>query len=521
MSVAVRKGSWEEHVTHASGSQYSYDDLDLVCCHGVDVVGSWRGAGSSKQGQRTRCASMPEGCHQLPTEEPSHTFRLAATVNPDDETVQLNDVKVALDLEEEPVLSPYDLVDVDVPQGASESEPRRDINTGSSVPTAEKQNDKVVLGDDNHFKCPHIAQEEQQRISVPSNNEPLLSECVGQQTGQRPNHQQTMENYAEGHGRPPGTFDITLNKPSAAGLESPNDPSDAEAEEMSTEQAGARLIPPFGEQHRTHHVMQNGDETSQAGKGRMDLDGFNVDEVHGKEMSSETSLVPSEAAMTPREEAGQCKEGAGLRLGEDASSDERPTAQCCFALNENVDTVDSGGSMETYLETETSSRDDEGGSCFNGPACHQNPTVAVQFENSCLKLDPIPEVSHSVLHDTPEHPCKNSNFTPNPDVQPSNVDHNYTTAEKVSQNLPPCSAEDRHGLSPQRLHSNPEASGRDSPGSEVADGYTAVTVSGVKVEAADLLKSGDARGSSPAGAEGEDGNVPAKKVNVVFKRAQL
>uniref|UniRef100_A0A672YCS1 Rho GTPase-activating protein 7 n=1 Tax=Sphaeramia orbicularis TaxID=375764 RepID=A0A672YCS1_9TELE len=36
MPVAIRKRSWEEHVTHPSGLQYSYDDLDLVCCHGVD-----------------------------------------------------------------------------------------------------------------------------------------------------------------------------------------------------------------------------------------------------------------------------------------------------------------------------------------------------------------------------------------------------------------------------------------------------------------------------------------------------
>ncbi|XP_029300160.1 rho GTPase-activating protein 7 isoform X3 [Cottoperca gobio] len=74
MPVAIRKRSWEEHVTHASGLQYSYDDLDLVCCHGVDSEGPWMGAGASKQGRRTRCASMPEGCHQLPTEHLSPTL---------------------------------------------------------------------------------------------------------------------------------------------------------------------------------------------------------------------------------------------------------------------------------------------------------------------------------------------------------------------------------------------------------------------------------------------------------------
>ncbi|XP_056266195.1 uncharacterized protein LOC130190678 [Pseudoliparis swirei] len=63
MPVAIRKRSWAEPVTHASGLQYSYDDLDLVCRHGVDG----EGAGSSKQGRRTRCASMPEGCRHLPS----------------------------------------------------------------------------------------------------------------------------------------------------------------------------------------------------------------------------------------------------------------------------------------------------------------------------------------------------------------------------------------------------------------------------------------------------------------------
>lgn len=51
MPVAVRERSWEDHVTPRTGLQYSYDDLDLVCCH--------------VRYQRGRCASMPEcGPHQ-------------------------------------------------------------------------------------------------------------------------------------------------------------------------------------------------------------------------------------------------------------------------------------------------------------------------------------------------------------------------------------------------------------------------------------------------------------------------
>ncbi|XP_011617068.2 rho GTPase-activating protein 7 isoform X2 [Takifugu rubripes] len=566
-------------IERTKGSQYSYDDLDLICFHGVDVEGSWLGAESSRQGQRTRCASMPGGCHQLVTEEPSQTIREADTVL-NDETNALklmpNDVKVPLDLEES-ALGMYDLLDVDIPQRASESEylqitntrghgdPHRNLNTCPSIQNGacEIARKKQNIGrDDNDFKCPHITHEEQQCISVPSNNEPLLSECAGEQPGKHPNHQQTMENYAEGYSRPLGTFDITLTQSSAAGARSPNDPPDAEAEKMSNpEQVDGRLM------DRTHHLMENGDKMSQAGKamepltilaececgiesgssdstsnldglkpeplsqnaglkhnmktceeGKQSLHGCTVaaDEMQGREISSETFLVPFNAAMTPHKDgAKQNKEG--LRFGEEVSS---------FSLNKNVDTGNSGSAMETYLET-TCARDDQGGSSMVSiSACHETQSVAPQqFGNSCLQLDPIPEVSHSVLHDTPLHPSKNSNFTPNPDVQQSYMDDNYITAEKVSQNVPLCSAEDCAELSPKLLHSNQEASGWDSPGCGVADGYTGCTPaaknSEMKAELADLLKNCDAQGYSlvginQPGANGE-GEVRTKK----HERARL
>ncbi|XP_058653361.1 rho GTPase-activating protein 7 isoform X3 [Onychostoma macrolepis] len=52
MPVAIRKRNWEDHVTPRTGLQYSYDDLDLVCCH--------------VRYQRGRCASMPECGHHQP-----------------------------------------------------------------------------------------------------------------------------------------------------------------------------------------------------------------------------------------------------------------------------------------------------------------------------------------------------------------------------------------------------------------------------------------------------------------------
>lgn len=556
----------------------------MICFHGVDVEGSWLGAGSSRQGQRTRCASMPRDCHQLATEELCQTIREADTVL-NDETNALNlmpnDVTVPLVLDES-ALGPHDLLEVDILQSASESEylqitntrghgdPHHNLNTCLSVQNGacEIARKKQNIGrDDNDFKCPHITHEEQQCISVPSNNEPLLSECAGEQPGKHPNHQQTMESYAEGYSRPLGTFDITLTQSSAAGARSPNDPPDAEAEKMpNREQAVGRLMSPFGEQDRTHHLMENGDKMSQGGEamepltileececgiesGSSDstsnLDGLKpeplsqnaglkhnmkthekekqslhgcivaADEMQGREISSETFFVPFNAVITPRKDrAKQNKEG--LRFEEKVSS---------FSLNENVDTGYSESTMETYLET-TCARDDQGGSSMvNISACHETQSVAPQqFENSCLQLDPIPEVSHSVLHDTPVHPCKNSNFTPNPDVQHSYVDDNYITVEKVSQNVPLCSVEDSAELSPQLLHSNQEASGWDSPGCGVPDGYTGHTPaaknSEMKAEVADLLKNCNAEGYNLVGinqpgahGQGEGIKVRTKKVS--------
>ncbi|XP_066515822.1 rho GTPase-activating protein 7 [Hoplias malabaricus] len=56
MPVALSKRSWEDHVTSRWRTQYSYDDLDLVCWHGI------LGNHGSPVGraQRERCASMPE-----------------------------------------------------------------------------------------------------------------------------------------------------------------------------------------------------------------------------------------------------------------------------------------------------------------------------------------------------------------------------------------------------------------------------------------------------------------------------
>ncbi|XP_036789824.1 rho GTPase-activating protein 7 isoform X1 [Oncorhynchus mykiss] len=88
MLVAIRKRSWEDHVTHRSGLQYSYDDLDLVCCHGVSGDGPRLASEGSKQGRRERCASMPECCHRPRPDGlnngPGHTLEFVTSVNVED-----------------------------------------------------------------------------------------------------------------------------------------------------------------------------------------------------------------------------------------------------------------------------------------------------------------------------------------------------------------------------------------------------------------------------------------------------
>uniref|UniRef100_A0A8C7GXX4 Rho GTPase-activating protein 7 n=1 Tax=Oncorhynchus kisutch TaxID=8019 RepID=A0A8C7GXX4_ONCKI len=112
MLVAIRKRSWEDHVTHRSGLQYSYDDLDLVCCHGVSGDGPRLASEGSKQGRRERCASMPECCHRPRPDGlnngPGHTLEFVTSVNVEDN---------------EP------LVDTQTQSHHTEVEPREDLST--------------------------------------------------------------------------------------------------------------------------------------------------------------------------------------------------------------------------------------------------------------------------------------------------------------------------------------------------------------------------------------------------------
>ncbi|XP_069022991.1 rho GTPase-activating protein 7 isoform X1 [Embiotoca jacksoni] len=281
MPVAIRKRSWEEHVTHPSGLQYSYDDLDLVCCHGVDNEGLWMGSGASKQGRRTRCASMPEGCHQLPTGDLAQTLEgTASLVNDDTESEHMklmeNNGKVPLDLQESSRGS-HEVVGADSPQRASESERLPTTNTENSGEIlcksnigmysaniscatdssslsektindeshtgTERSQSHNICDDDNVFKSPHISREEQQYISISSHNGPPLCKSVGEQPGKHPDHQETKESHTEGYSRRPEISEGILNWSSAARLEPQTDHPDVKEGKSSTSDRACASLP--------------------------------------------------------------------------------------------------------------------------------------------------------------------------------------------------------------------------------------------------------------------------------------
>ncbi|XP_063739652.1 rho GTPase-activating protein 7 isoform X2 [Eleginops maclovinus] len=575
MPVAIRKRSWEEHVTQASGLQYSYDDLDLVCCYGVDSEGPWLGAGASKQGRRTRCASMPEGCHQLPAENPVQALELTAPAGNDKaESQQLklmeNNANVSLGYQEESVHGPYELVDVNIHQRASEPEHLHLANIGKtrefhcncgmssennccatdssshSVKTingeckvaSESSQRHDICNDNNVFKEKHISREEQQCISISSNNGPPLPVSAGEQPGKLPNHQETKESHTEGYSRPPEIPEATLNQSSAAELEAKKGLPDVEKEKLPTSgHADVSLTLPVGVLHSLVNMMDSGDVMSQACKTmepnvtlvvedfcdkgviesqssesadtldeeivvnentglkhysrdiqRGDQDHHDcsgvLDQAHACETSHQTLLkqhnVEMKAVNGPQGEKSAQGEGSekAAEVGDEpiTSSDICYKGQCCsLTVGSIVSTekLDTGYSGENPIKSSVNQPMDNSDekSVSKELACCENQTIAQQLENSCSKLDAIPEVSHVEPHDIPLlDPQKNiaSDFIQNPHVQHSHMDDKHAAPEQHNENP----AEVNQELSPEGLHGN-QASGcylSESPALEVADG---------------------------------------------------
>ncbi|KAM4595463.1 uncharacterized protein dlc1 isoform 2-T2 [Fundulus diaphanus] len=264
MPVAVRKRSWEEHVTHPSGLQYSYDDLDLVCCHGINREGLWVGSGALKQGRQTRCASMPEGC-QLPSDDLGQTPLVEAfAVDDVDESGRLRQTgnSEKLNLQE----SAHGLMGPDLQQRNPKSAHLPATNAGISAAlccysnsnissvniSAATDNQSVktihndtVIGTERSLGCfferdvAFEGLEEQQYISISSNKGPPLSESAVEKPGTLPTHQQTKESHTEGYSRSPEISEVTLNCCAAAKQEPQTNCPDVEGIISTSNQAGA------------------------------------------------------------------------------------------------------------------------------------------------------------------------------------------------------------------------------------------------------------------------------------------
>ncbi|KAJ6668597.1 hypothetical protein lerEdw1_012079 [Lerista edwardsae] len=66
MSLAIRKRSWEEHVTQWMGLPFGSLDYNILCRHGLiadSVQAGMENDGIQSEGQKERSASLPDCCH--------------------------------------------------------------------------------------------------------------------------------------------------------------------------------------------------------------------------------------------------------------------------------------------------------------------------------------------------------------------------------------------------------------------------------------------------------------------------
>lgn len=463
-------------MTHASGLQYSYDDLDLVCCHGVDGEGPWMGAGASKQGRRTRCASMPEGCHQLPTEDIAQTVEVTASIIKDDteaNAVKLmkSNVKVPLDLPEESAHSPHDLVDVHIPQEVSELEHHHTTatenheeshcNSGMSdanmscATNSSSQRENTICGEgvagtersqshdisNDVLKSPHITHEEQQCISISSHNGPPLSKSAGEQPGKLPNHQETMESHTQGYSRPPEIFDTTLNQSSAAGLELQADLPEVEEEKFFT-------VLPVGVQSSTRDVMENCDVMSQASNTLEPVGTLVVEEVCDKG-GTENWSTDSAGEMDGLNGTETLNENPGLICHlTDAKAEEQDHHECVGVMDQacgteifyqisleqhNETTVIPLGEESAQAEGATSGPIKSPENCFKGQCCS---STVEKWDKGCSEEQPIKTKITSCADQYLE--MATSESPPKENRDESSVSKELSCCETAGQQLESC-----------------------------------------------------------------------------------
>lgn len=302
-------------MTHPSGLQYSYDDLDLVCCHGVGRDGLYVGSGALKQGRRTRCSSMPEGC-QLPSEHLGQTTLVEAfdihNVNESGCSRQTENNARSLNFEE----TVHKLVGPGPPQRNSKSAHLAAINSeisaglccssnsnisidNTSFPIdnqiVETLNNKGVIGTESRQVCIFRGDdvfeglEKQQYISISPNKGLPLSESAGEQPGKLPTHQQTKESHTEGYSRSPEISEVTLDCFAGAEQEPQTNCPDVEENISTSDQAGARgLI--FVLQNSTD-TMEDRNAIALPNKSLEPFLSFTIDEECDKGSTKSQSMV--------------------------------------------------------------------------------------------------------------------------------------------------------------------------------------------------------------------------------------
>ncbi|XP_054634600.1 rho GTPase-activating protein 7 isoform X2 [Dunckerocampus dactyliophorus] len=516
MPVAIRKRSWEDHVTHPSGLQYSYDDLDLICCHGVDSEGLWRGSGSSKQGRWIRCASLPEGCHKLFVDE------LA-------QRPHVGDSNINTPLEKKVVRSPRKCMVVphidhlktnclDPEELCSISSSDKSSGIIFCATDSNAQSEEIEVGterDYNVFKNPHISRDEQQCIAISSNNGPPLLQSAAGQPGKLPNQHQTKEGHTDGYSRPLEISQATLMPCSAPRQEPQLDLPDVE-DIISIPGRAGRKITSGGNTMDSLLVMSLTNKAVEPimtalGEGKCDngpteicttdsadkLGGLNnpgaLNENSGPEHTS-IDIEEAKQDCTGAQDRAPCCEMSFKTLLENRDSETRAIKK---VQGEESRPAERGGesadvrlgpmispdicakvesssiSMEAPCEQpgSTKSKGDINIQCVvmtaGQPKKDTNDIVYTtsaatdQLENNCLSLDTIPEVSQ--VEAGGNHVPASMNKT-----IPSHKNDEYTTAEQHPQNLPALAAEVNNELSLEGLHGNGHLS--ESPGSEVGAG---------------------------------------------------
>lgn len=442
---------------------------------------------------------MPEGRRQLPASELAQAVEATALVSndrtaPKEPRLIKGSVKVPQNLEEESVCAPLNSREADVFRGDSQEDHLRAANSGNVANAF--CND--ARGND-ILKSRHIAGEEPQSATILSNNGLPLSTLEADRPGNRPDDQEGTK----GHRGPVETSDCSPNQSSTATAQLQADLLHVEGEEELSASCvedtcitSPAVTDACGKMLRSSEAAEapkvreaeksRGREswTSDCAEGLEGVNGLESENARLDLGEGGQDHLGEENYVTAGEECAQAKRSkdtADVRCGPIALSHECFKGQCCFLTVKEADSADVEGNhikshvshcAEQHLEM-TASPPREGGddeSSASQILC-QSPsdqTVAQQLENSSVKLDTIPEVSHMQPDDGPvPDPPESRSMTPDPDAGHVHVDCEHT-AESARRSADVCP-----GLPLQGLHSNHKAAAcclSESPGSEVADG---------------------------------------------------